>query len=135
MVEYDRANESIIYNKDTFAKIVESDGIYIIGIKPESTNYVKLLKYMGRDLYNTLSDVKANAVGVTESLITINGKDYLIMALVEGDIINPNPDEEVVDTDSKDTMSYAWIFYVLGVLGLAGGSFLIVKLKKKTKSV
>ena len=57
------------------------------------------------------------------------------MALVEGDIINPNPDEEVVDTDSKDTMSYAWIFYVLGVLGLAGGSFLIVKLKKKTKSV
>jgi hypothetical protein len=138
LVEYDRINQDIINHKEAFSAIKNTDSVYVIGIS-SSNNYVNLIKYNGKDLYNSITNVKANAAGVSESLIMINGKAYLMMALVDGEGASSENQEGTQQGGSTTKGnsgggSFTWIFYVLGVIGVLGGGFLIMKLRKRVRA-
>ena len=105
----------------------------------ENGNYIRLIKYNGEDLYNRMSGIKAISVGIAESLIEIDGKYYLMMIMVDNDTSNPTGGNESQDqagsnaNKGKET-SFTWIFYILGVIGVLGGGFLVIKLRNKVRA-
>jgi len=136
LVEYNSSRETIKKNDAVFSKIKKTDGVYVIGIN-ENQEYVNLIKYNGSDLYNTVTDIKANAVGVRDALIEIEGKYYLMMVMSDINEELGDEQEEVTKGPQKSDnggSSFTWVFYVLGVIGVLGGGFLIMKLRKKVRA-
>ena len=120
-----------------FSKITKTDGVYVIGMNA-SQEYVSLIKYNGSDLYNTITDIKANAAGVRDALIEIEGKYYLMMALSNSNEDLGSAEEDIpqgTQNQNNGSGSFTWIFYVLGVIGVLGGGFLIMKLRKRVRAV
>jgi hypothetical protein len=138
-VEYNKNTQAIVYQNEAFSKIEKTDGVYLVGMN-SNNEYVKLYKYNGSDLYNTVTNVKANSAGISDSLINIDGTNYLMMVLVDNDATVANTNGETTSTslDSSNNLdsdnSYSWIFYMLGVIGLLGGGLLIVKLRNKIRA-
>ena len=136
MVRYDEKSQSIYYDEKAFGSILPTDGVHIIGVNADD-NYIRLIKYNGKDLYNTVTNIKANAAGVSSSLIRVGDKVYLIMALAaddSGDLSQDDINNQANKGDQNKGNSFTWIFYILGVIGMLGGSFLIVKLRNKVRA-
>ena len=138
LIEYDLDDQTILYNEDVFSKITKNDGVYVAGIN-ELGKYVRLVKYNGSDLYNTVSGIKANSVGISDSLIEIDGNYYLMMIMVDNDTSGPIEDDTTQDDsssggDNGGGTSFTWIFYILGIIGVLGGGFLVIKLRNKVRA-
>ena len=91
-------------------------------------------------IYNTVTSIKANASGIAESLINIDDDYYLMMLLVDNDgALDESDDptqkgENNQDEKENEGASFTWIFYVLGVIGVLGGGFLIMRLRKRVRA-
>lgn len=139
IVEYDSSNQNILYHEQAFSSIKETDTVHVIGVNALN-EYVRVVKYNGKDLYNTVTSIKANAAGIKDALITIEGKEYLIMALSDTDVIEEGGSDSQGGNQqgnkggSGGGGSFTWIFYVLGVIGVLGGGFLIMKLRKRVRA-
>jgi hypothetical protein len=139
LIKYDTSKQSIPYstNKTALDNIKVSDGVHVIGMNGENFRYIR--KYNGSDIHNLSTSIKLNDPIALDSIIEINGQAYLMIILVENDDGNGNvekPEEETTNTgaSSQGGGSFTWVFYVLGVIGVIGGGFLIMKLRKRVRA-
>lgn len=138
LIKYDDEKLTIPYsgNQAAFDSIKMSDGVHIVGLNGETFNYIR--KYNGSDVYNLSTSIRLNDPAALENMIEINGETYLILLLVDNDDGNGNvtdPDGEGNNKGSSNSgASFAWVFYVLGAVGVVGGGFLVMKLRKKVKA-
>ena len=70
-------------------------------------------------------------------LIQMNGKLYVLVAIQE-DAYTGNL-EDIVDTPTESTeeeskKSLSWLFYLLGGIGVLGGGFLIMRLRRRVRA-
>ena len=137
LIKYDSSKQTIPYagNQAAFDSIKVSDGVHIVGLSGDTFQYIR--KYNGSDVHNLSTSIRLNDPAALENMIEINGETYLILLLVEnddgnGNVSNPNGGNN--GGSSNSAASFTWIFYVLGAVGVLGGGFLVMKLRKKVKA-
>ena len=138
LIKYDDGKLAIPYlgNEAAFDSIKMSDGVHIVGLSDNVFTYIR--KYNGSDVHNLSTSIRLNDPAALQNMIEINGETYLILLLVDNDDGNGNvsdPNGEGSNGGSSNSgASFAWVFYVLGAVGVVGGGFLVMKLRKKVKA-
>ena len=136
MVKYTVTDENLYYkdNSEAFKAIKASDGVHIIGVSGNQLMYIH--KYNGSEVYNLPDRIKLNRPSAHEYKMEVNDSYYFIMILVDNDdgrgvVETPDTGES---SSNAGAASFTWVFYVLGVIGVLGGGFLMMKLRKKVRA-
>lgn len=137
---------------ENMSEVGDNDKVYFMGVVPNKNGSIFSImsegvkgKIFKEHTSSFPINIKTNITNIAEGyttndyIINFNGGKYILIGIQKGgfegdeEVVTPEKPKEETKKEEKET-NMTWLLYVLGIGGVLGGGFLIMKLRKRVRA-